>query len=163
MTNNQKLMFGYFSIAGAVLNLYDDHLTKTASKLARTMKKQLKKLYQSNPVEYIQLSNKFNSVWNKAIDKYSGEKLEGMNFIVEVLSHNEELSKRYGVTEKLLTRFATLQYDDVAVDIEIKTRLMASDIIKTMFDELGIELPKKANLTMLKNKVRNELALSGLL
>lgn len=161
MSESQKKMFLIFSYCGSIFGLYNEPLTKTASKMSRLMKKQLKNLYRSNPKEYVRMANDFNVIWDKYVNANMGVKLEGMNLIVEALSYDEGVSEKYGVTEKLLTSFACLRNDDVPVDIETHSRKLTRNLIEDGYELFGIEKVKKVNLSLLKNKIKNNLIIEG--
>ncbi len=149
MSQDELKCFILFSITGSFMTMYSRHMTKTSSKMFRIIKAQLQKMYKSKPKEYLLMQDRFNKVW-KAMETKDKE-IEIMNIVTATLSYDDTISRKYGITEKLLKAFSTLVHANVRIEAELLSNEVSKTLIEQLYKEFGLE-PKLSFSERLKLK-----------
>jgi hypothetical protein len=137
-----------FTLAGGFMKLYDKTMTPITSKMYRIMKKSLRKVYESNKQEYVDMVKVTDKVWQEVLGEQKAN-LEIMTLVSHILGYDDEVAKKFGITPKLVAKFQNIQTDDVLVDVELRSRNVANALIEGCYKELGLE-PRKNKLSTLK-------------
>lgn len=145
MSDNQIKAVILFSLAGGFIKLYNGHVTKIASKVQRIMKRSLRKVAESNMQEYVNMVATIDSQWQSVLGTVE-ERLEIMNLVSFILSYEPEVSNRFGISDKLIEKFSSVPDDDVLLQVELKSKLVAQELIDGVYESYGLSHPKRANL-----------------
>lgn len=144
MTPNNKRAIVAATISGALLRAYSkEERTRTHEDLLIRVGKGIHnevKKYGKVAEDAITVGN---NIWIEAMDKFKHVHIEASYFIIELsLKDNKILSKRYGLSDGIIAKWAKASRHKDARQIEINTRDVCAFIFSRLNEEFGIHEEK---------------------